>query len=212
MKTMQRIIRRADLPIEYSKGFNPHMSISIAQPLSVGMYSVGDYMDVVLTEDFSEIYVKDKFNENVPSGVKILEVCRVKPREDRKVPQAMALIDAAKYVINIKYDNTSALKEEIERLLKQDQWVTIKKSKKTGEKEVNIKPMVKEFKYDITAEGLKIEALVSCGSKENLSAELLSNYITEYTSNAKKDAFVDIKREEMYVNDKKLIPLYKYVK
>jgi len=212
MKTIQRIVRRAELPIEYSKGFNPHMAISIAQPLSVGMYSTGDYMDVVLTEDMSEIYVKDKFNDNVPSGVKILEVCRVKPREDRKIPQAMALIDAAKYVINIKYDNTFALKDEMERLLKQEQWVTIKKSKKTGEKEIDIKPMIKEFKYNIIPEGLKIETIVSCGSKENLSAELLSNYIIEYTSNAKKDAFVDIKREEMYVNDKKLVPLYKYVK
>ena len=212
MKTIQRIVRRAELPIEYSKGFNPHMAISIAQPLSVGMYSTGDYMDVVLTEDMSEIYVKDKFNDNVPSGVKILEVCRVKPREDRKIPQAMALIDAAKYIINIKYDSTSALKDEMERLLKQEQWVTIKKSKKTGEKEVNIKPMLKEFKYNTTPEGLKIDTIVSCGSKENLSAELLSNYIIDFTSNAKKDAFVDIKREEMYVNDKKLVPLYKYVK
>ena len=32
MRTIQRVIRRAALPIEYSKGFNPHMTISIAQP------------------------------------------------------------------------------------------------------------------------------------------------------------------------------------
>ena len=39
MRTIQRIIRRSGLPVEYSKGFNPHMALSIAQPLSVGVYS-----------------------------------------------------------------------------------------------------------------------------------------------------------------------------
>ena len=33
MRTIQRIIKRSELPIEYSKGFNPHMAVSIAQPL-----------------------------------------------------------------------------------------------------------------------------------------------------------------------------------
>ena len=30
MRTIQRIVRRAELPVEYSKGFNPHMSLSLA--------------------------------------------------------------------------------------------------------------------------------------------------------------------------------------
>lgn len=50
MRTIQRIIRRSGLPIEYSKGFNPHMTLSIAQPLSVGVYSEGEYMDIVLSK------------------------------------------------------------------------------------------------------------------------------------------------------------------
>ena len=51
MRTIQRIIRRSGVPIEYSKGFNPHMALSLAQPLSVGVYSDGEYMDIVLTEE-----------------------------------------------------------------------------------------------------------------------------------------------------------------
>ena len=49
MRTLQKIIKRSELPIEYSKGFNPHMAVSIAQPLSVGVHSNGEYMDVVLS-------------------------------------------------------------------------------------------------------------------------------------------------------------------
>ena len=40
LKTIQKNIRRAGLPVEFSQGFNPHMNTSIAQPLSVGVYSI----------------------------------------------------------------------------------------------------------------------------------------------------------------------------
>ena len=50
MRTIQRIIKRSGLPVEYSKGFNPHMALSIAQPLSVGVYSDGEYLDLVLRD------------------------------------------------------------------------------------------------------------------------------------------------------------------
>lgn len=212
MRTIQRIIRRADLPIEYSKGFNPHMNISIAQPLSVGMYSTGEYMDVGLTKEINDFYIKDKLNEFAPPGVKFLEVVKVKVEEGKKIPQAMAMVEAAKYSMVIKYSNAVALKDDFERLLKQEEWVTVKKSK-SGEKTVNIKPMIKELNYSIEEGNLKLEAVVSCGSKENLSAELLANYIKDFTSNADKEAFVEIKREEMYVIDgNKFVPLYKYIK
>ena len=54
MRTIQKVIRRTDLPVEYSKGFNPHIEMSIAQPLSVGVYSSGEYMDLILEEDINE--------------------------------------------------------------------------------------------------------------------------------------------------------------
>ena len=63
MRTIQRIIKRSGLPVEYSKGFNPHMSLSIAQPLSVGVYSDGEYLDLVLTEELSCEDVINKLND-----------------------------------------------------------------------------------------------------------------------------------------------------
>ena len=58
--------------------------------------------------------------------------------------------------------------------------------------------MVKEFKYEIVDNRLVINTVVSCGSRENLSAELLAKFIQENTKASDKEAFVDIKREEMY--------------
>jgi radical SAM-linked protein len=188
------------------------MNLSIAQPLSVGMYSIGDYMDVVLTEELDENYIKDALNENMPSGIKAFEVVKIKDSNDgRKVPQSMALIDAAKYIIKIKYSETESLNEELKVIEEKNEWSIMKKSK-SGEKLADIKPLVKNIDFQINNNLLVITAIISCGSKENLSAELLSRYIINNTSSVCSEAFVDIMREEMYVENKDgLIPIYKYL-
>lgn len=198
MRTIQRVIRRGRLPVEYSKGFNPHMSISIAQPLSVGMYSSGEYMDIILTETLNESYIKDVFNENSPEGIRCLNVVMVPHKEnEKKIPQSMAVIDAARYTINIRYENTDNLKDDLAALSKLREWNIIKKSK-SGEKNINIKPMVRELKYKISQDCIKMNTVISTGSKENLSAELLAKFIMDNTKMSLKDRFVDIQRVDMY--------------
>ena len=73
MRTIQRVIRRADLPMEYSKGFNPHMALSIAQPLSVGVYSDAEYMDIVLVEELEEKEIIDRIQPAYLEVLKSLE-------------------------------------------------------------------------------------------------------------------------------------------
>ncbi|OVE70044.1 radical SAM protein [Clostridium diolis] len=212
LKTIQKNIRRAGLPIEYSQGFNPHMNTSIAQPLSVGVYSSGEYMDMVLTTEMDENKIVDNLNETAPSGIKYISALAIPYKEgEKKVPQAMALIDAARYTIKIKYSDVSNLEEEVGKLLEINEWNTVKKSKK-GEREVNIRPLVKEFSFWIKDEFLILNAVISTGSREHLSADLLVSYIQEKTSNAILDSFVNTKREEMYFyKNNKLVPLYKCV-
>ena len=43
MRYFQKAIRRAELPIAYSEGFSPHMLLSFASPLGVGISSTGEY-------------------------------------------------------------------------------------------------------------------------------------------------------------------------
>ena len=212
-KTLQRIVRRSELPIMYSHGFNPHMAISIGQPLSVGMYSEGEYMDVDFEEKLSEEFIKEQLNANSPMGIKFSEVVFVLEKENVKnPPQAMAAVEEADYEIRLKYDRNRNLKEEIHELLKKTQWVTLKKSK-SGEKEVDIKPLVKDFKFSILTDYLNIKATIACGSKENLSAQLLAEYIASNTTGVDREAFVDIKRKEMYVYFKEnRFPLYEFYK
>ena len=212
LRTIQKNIRRAGLPVEFSQGFNPHMSTSIAQPLSVGVYSSGEYMDMILTTETDEQEIVDKLNATAPSGIKYISALAIPyTLGEKKVPQAMALIDAARYTIKIKYSDVSKLEEEMTNLLEIETWNTIKKSKK-GEREVNLRTLVKEFSFSIKDEFLVLNVLISTGSREHLSADLLVSYIQEKTSNAILDAFINIKREEMYFyKNEKLVPLDKCI-
>ena len=199
LRTIQRVVRRTALPVVYSKGYNPHMSTALAQPLSVGMYSMGEYMDIVFSENIEEGHIIEAFNKNAPAGVKLLDAVLVKdPEEGKKIPPSMALVEAAKYIITIKYENTDMLNAEIKELLESSEWSIVKKSK-SGEKLVDIKTMIKNFSYAVVSNSLIITALVCCGSKENLSADLVAQFIKNNTSSVSINAFVDIMREDMYV-------------
>ncbi|MCY6484289.1 TIGR03936 family radical SAM-associated protein [Clostridium aestuarii] len=213
MRTIHRMIRRAELPVEYSKGFNPHIILSIAQPLSVGVYSKGEYMDLNFNEETDEKYIKKKLNENVPTGIKILDVIKVREKiNNSKVPQAMAAIEAAEYELVLKCNNTKNIVEKLKELVKKKEWNIIKKGKK-GEKEINIKPMIKNFKYKIQEDELKVKTLVACGSKENLSAQLLGQYIKNNMEDMNKDSFIHIERQEMFAcESNKFVSLDKYFK
>lgn len=53
-KAIQRNITRANIGVAYSQGFNPHMLMSSAQPLSVGVSSDAEYLMVELETEKSE--------------------------------------------------------------------------------------------------------------------------------------------------------------
>lgn len=212
MRTIQRIIRRSELPVEYSRGFNPHMSLSIAQPLSVGLYSDGEYLDLVLTEDISEEEVIKRLNDASTTTIKFLNASSVEIFENvKRLPQAMALLDGARYTVKVKLLSEDNVTEQIAETLNESKWEIIKKSKK-GEKLADIKPLVKEFKYWIKDGELILNVLIATGSRENLSADLLVRYLKGKVKNINNDSFVNIKREEMYIlKDNKYVPLYKAI-
>ena len=51
MRAMTRALRRADVPLWYTEGFNPHPYITFALPLSLGMESLCESMDMRIEGD-----------------------------------------------------------------------------------------------------------------------------------------------------------------
>jgi radical SAM-linked protein len=73
MRTFQRAIRRADLPVAYSQGFNPHMKISWGNALKVGATSDQEEAVLELAQWVKPDEVKTRLNSVLPKGLAILD-------------------------------------------------------------------------------------------------------------------------------------------
>ncbi len=92
---MQRAICRAKLPVVYSEGFNPHMKLSFASALAVGVTSEAEYMDIELSNPITPLTIAARLNHWLPQGVRVISVSALPTR-----PKAlMASVDEATYEI-----------------------------------------------------------------------------------------------------------------
>ena len=137
-----RALKRAELPLKYSEGFNPHPKQVFALPLSVGMVGENELCDITLTEDFSHEEVKARLVSAFTSEIEIKSVT------DPDIK--MGKVKSAEYVL--VFENLVIGKEELEKALLS--LAPVMKTTKSGkEKELDIKSMV--YGSDVKVEGEK---------------------------------------------------------
>lgn len=143
-RLFQRALRRAELPIAYSKGFNPHPLLSFATALSVGQTSDCEYFDVELTEELSPECFTERLNSALPDGVKIISAFDA----GKANVSLTTLMKSAEYTVKLHFDENSdstELKRALDKLLGGE--INVMKKTKGGVKSVNIRPYV--LKADI---------------------------------------------------------------
>lgn len=111
LKFFIRLIKRTQLPIAYSNGFNPHQQLTFAIPLSLGMSSYGEYLDIQLTEPVACEEIKDRCNQALPSGIEILKVRELKEGE-KNCASAIVAADY-KVCLDQKIENLKDIIDEI---------------------------------------------------------------------------------------------------
>lgn len=74
MRVLERAIRRADLPVAYSQGFNPRMRISyLTRALKVGEASEKCEAEIQLEQHMKPEELKQRLNSVLPQGFEILD-------------------------------------------------------------------------------------------------------------------------------------------
>ena len=122
-RAMIRALRRAEIPLWYTEGFNRHPYVTFAAPLSLGYEGLRECMDFRLEEDMPMEELVSRLNAVMPEGLTVLEAneARMKPGE----------LAAARYRLTF-----SCLPEEVRRLLEQDEILVEKRTKKKTMKTV----------------------------------------------------------------------------
>lgn len=78
MNLWQLVMRRANVPIAYSEGYNPQMKLNFVQPLSLGMTGKNECLHIALKEDCDAIDIYNKIKETLPEGLKLFKVVKTK--------------------------------------------------------------------------------------------------------------------------------------
>ena len=138
MRTMQRVFLRADCPLKYSEGFNPHAIISILLPLSVGVGSVCELMDFQLREDVDLAALPERLTAVMPEGIRALEAYPA----GRKVRELKWLRVTGRY----EYDRAdpAEMARKLSAFYAQDAIVITRKTKR-GEGQMDIVPAIAEL-------------------------------------------------------------------
>ena len=73
-RAMARALKRAEIPLWYTEGFNPHPYMNFSLPLSLGVESLCESVDIRLIDNISCSEIKDRMNKVLPTDLKIIDV------------------------------------------------------------------------------------------------------------------------------------------
>ena len=99
MRFFQKVMRRAEIPIAFTGGYSPHMIMSFASPLGIGLTSDGEYVDIELTEPISSEEAVKRMNAVMVEGMEIVSFRQI---SEEKKATGMAIVAAADYFVNVQ--------------------------------------------------------------------------------------------------------------
>lgn len=201
MRYFQKAMRRAEIPIAFTKGFSPHMIMSFANPLGVGLTSDGEYFDIELTRPITSKEAIRQLNSVMVDGMEVVNFVQI---PDEKKATGMAIIEAADYLAHPKTNIDQFSEEDLFRFLSQDEILVIKRTKKS-EKQVDIRPWI----LALEKRGCNVFMKVCAGSAVNLKPELVMSALIKMKAsdqNEEKD-YAYHRLENYALKDGTLVPL-----
>ena len=176
-RTLQRALRRADMPLLYSQGFNPHPLMAFAGALATGAESQREWFDVRLDGDIAPADFEARLNAVLPEGMAVSHAM--------EAPEGLGTLTghlaAARYTLWVKPERACSAAEvssALEKLLQSEELMVQKRTKSGAVVPQNIRPQLYEarlvsrhddggpFTLDVLGEltaggGLRTEAFVN---------------------------------------------------
>ena len=202
MRFFQKCLRRAEIDVCYTTGFSPHQILTFAAPLSVGLESYGEYMDVEVHSATNSADIVQRLNDASVSEIKIVSA-KLLPEG---AENAMASVAAARYFVtfvedripNIFKADDDSIREALLAFLLKDSIPYVKESKK-GTREVDLRPGIFELSWNNEEKGL--EMLLDASSGENIKPSQVLNAFLGQWNESLIDNSLCITRLDVYTRN-----------
>ncbi len=151
VRTMTRVVRRAQIPLWYTEGFNRHPYLTFAAPLSLGFEGLRETMDMRLEEDMPYDELVAKLNAALPDGLEAISA-------DEAVHKVGELTQA---VYRLKMDCSP---EKVLSLLAQNEILVQKRTKKKTIKMLDIRPEFADALVEADGSGTLVTVTLPVGN------------------------------------------------
>ena len=171
-RAMSRALKRAQIPLWYTEGFNPHPYMSFSLPLSLGVESLCESVDLRIIGDITNDEIKNRLNNVLPQDIKIVDVY-----DDFRDNSEIVYSD---YVYKFEFKDNEAAFEKIKNVLSSDEIIALKKGKQGRRrvmKETNIKSFIDKYSISIRNDVIVLNIRLLAGPEKNLNPSLLFDTI-----------------------------------
>lgn len=193
MRFFQKLMRRADIPVAFTEGYSPHMIMSFASPLGIGLTSDGEYLDIELTAPVDSAEAVKRMNAESVEGIEIVSLRRI---SDEKKMTGMTILAAADYLVSVKSGSLpDEWKDDFRKFLEEPEIRVVKQTKRS-EKEMDIRPLI--FQWEFRDDRICLQ--LAAGSSENLKPELVMRAFLAYCGIAEDTVNFAYHRLEMYAD------------
>jgi radical SAM-linked protein len=173
MRALIRALRRANIPIAYSRGFNPRPKISMGPPLPLGYESRCEFAEFSLLRPLAPETIRQRLKSALPQGLTLLEIDWAS-----SFPNALSDASAARYMIELRgIEHVDTLTARIRDFLSRDA-VWVERVRKNKHKRINIRPYIKHLEVvnESSSDWMFAEILMgsggSCSAAEAVQAVL----------------------------------------
>lgn len=168
---MPRIIRKTNIPVWYTEGFNSHIYLNFALPLSLGFLSDYEAMDFKVTDDnYPDEEIKNELIRVSPQSIEIINVAE---------PQfKVGKIAFAEF--KIVFEDSGEIADKLGEFLSKQSIKVLKKNKKGILKEMELADKISRF--EIANNGnTELKIILSAGT-DNVNPQLLLSAYKEFSS------------------------------
>lgn len=177
VRCMSRAVRRAELPLWYTEGFNPHPYMMFALPLSLGFESQCESMDLRIEGEMGDAQIENRLRAALPEGLRLLAV-----REPVMQPAEIAYAD---YRVTLAFDapeQAAGFLRQAGAVLAGDSLI-VQKSGKSGRrrvmKEIDLLPLVAGCSMEQKDGTVRLKLILPAGNTTNISPVLLLDALEE---------------------------------
>lgn len=132
-RMLDRLLRKAGIPMSYSGAFNPHPRMVIAAALSFGATADEELVDLILRKEMEMSELQERLNRHMPQGFEIVWVKEVPVRD----PNASMLMRASHFIIAVVHEDEAVVidwDDVIQKIDSSNDPVFIEKVNKKGRK------------------------------------------------------------------------------